>query len=187
MNDFAPLPEPESANRQRLQGSPTEAEIKAFVGSNAAYYRRQWAGALLGEPGGTGFNWVAFLLAGIWLPYRRFYGQAFLIYGLFMVITLVEALLAGPRYTPNLALGCFQYVLGAVIAVVVGCNANSWYLARFRRAVTESRAREQSTEEHLKALSRLGGTDLLAMFAFPMASVVLSVIVNILLFGFDDL
>src|SRR6476620_7317947 len=52
----------------------TEQEARAFVGPNADYYCKHWFS------GGTGFNWAAFLLCGLWLPYRKMYVATTILY-----------------------------------------------------------------------------------------------------------
>jgi hypothetical protein len=164
----------------------TAAEVDAYVGSNAGYYRHHWADALAGRPGDTGFNWAAFLFAGLWLPYRRLYGHALAMYALFEGVVLFAVLAEASQafsYDAIMLMELGQFALALVAAVVIGACGNGWYLARFQRALAESRTQNRAGDVHLRALADRGGTDVVALFLFPIASAAVSVVVGAIALG----
>src|SRR5262245_25293633 len=70
-------------------GDALEQELRAFVGPRADVYLRKWAPLLYGS-GQAGFNWPAFLLAGIWLPYRKMYAVSLIFYGAIVAESVLE-------------------------------------------------------------------------------------------------
>lgn len=153
----------------------TEQEVRAFVGSNAKYYLKAWRRALSGEGGASGFNLAAFFLVGLWLGYRKMYAAAFILYGIFLIVTVLDlCLFAGmPKmeYSPS---GLGRYT-GLVAAIVTGVCGNGWYLSHTRRVVAEVRSRGLSEEDHLRTLAARGGTSVgaaLGLFLLYLLAVI---------------
>jgi hypothetical protein len=148
--------------------TPTEQEVRAFVGPNADYYLAAWRRALAGEDGASGFNVGGFFLAVPWLAYRKMYAAALILVGIIIAESVLEeALFAGApgemrEPSPGfLLLGALRNALGAlVVGIVIGIGGNRWYLARARRVIEEVRSQGLPEEAHLKALSGRGGTSL---------------------------
>jgi len=151
--------------------TPTEQEVRAFVGPNADYYLGAWRRALAGEGGASGFNVAGFFLAGPWLVYRKMYAAMLILLGIVVVqrslqIRLLADLLdpgrkASPESIVLLSL-LPQVLLALVVGLVVGFGGNRWYLARARRAIEKVRSKGLPEEAHLQALSLRGGASLAA-------------------------
>ena len=144
----------------------SEQEAEAFVGRKAGYYLKKWplARELTGRS--TGFNWAAFLLAGLWLPYRKMYRAATIFWGVLLVESIVEevvfVLILGKNEPPT---GVSRLV-GLIAAVICGACGNQWYLSHTRRIVAELRSQGLSEDDYLRAPSRRGGTSLAASLGF---------------------
>lgn len=161
-------------------GTPTTAEAKAFVGTNASdYYLTAWRPALSGEGGARGFNLAAFFLGGLWMGYRKMYVEACLLYVLMMAVTILEEVVMAGGSASRFPGTLFRLVLG----IVVGFNANRWYWARAQRVVAEVRARGLSDVDHLWAIANRGGTSLGASIGLA----VLFVLANFVLFLLLDI
>jgi hypothetical protein len=78
-----------------LSLTPTEQEVRAFVGSMAGYYLRAWRRARAGEGGASGFNIAGFFPAGLWLACRKMYAATLILFGIIVESVLEEALFAG--------------------------------------------------------------------------------------------
>jgi hypothetical protein len=166
--------------------TPTEQEVRAFVGSNADYYLGAWQPALTGEGGASGFNIAGFFLSGLWLGYRKMYTALFILFGIILAEGILEAVLfVGIFKMRERPLGLYMLVT-LLVAIVVGIGGNRWYLARARRVISDVRSRGLPEEAHLKALSSRGDTSLSASLGlcalFIVASTVVGVILG-LLFG----
>jgi hypothetical protein len=188
-------PHPPAGEGQPVGGRPahpgaratepiTEQEVRAFVGRKADHYFQRWgpalksqrarydqvavAGLLLRLPK-TGFNWAAFLLSGLWLPYRKMYVPTLVLFGVILAeAVLEEVVFVGALHmpAPPAALG---RLVGVAVAVVCGCFGNRWYLSHARKVITEVRFQGLPEEEHLRMLSKRGGTSLPAALGFFVA------------------
>jgi uncharacterized protein YegJ (DUF2314 family) len=147
---------------------PTEAELRAFVGPRAERYLRHWRT-------GSTFNWAGFLASGVWLPYRKLYRPAAVLYGLLAILLIADVLVQDwlGRELP----AALDRILSVGVALVCGTGANHWYLQRARRVIAEERRTSRPEPEHLNRLRRRGGTSLLVALAFPFAFVALLVVV----------
>ena len=110
-------------------GGVSEREIRAFVGKNADYYLRKWPPPA--EPYGqaTGFNWAAFLLSGLWLPYRKMYRMSLLMYGVIVGEEVLEMIAVAVGWANDQSLGVIGRIVGLAFSIVCGSFGNSWYLA----------------------------------------------------------
>ncbi len=166
-NPYEPPREPAlPSRRDSSRVDLTDQEVTVFVGRKAGYYLHRWAGALDGTPTSTGFNWAAFLLSGLWLPYRKMY----VITAIFMGIILFESILeevvfVGVLARPEPPAGLGR-ILGLVASIICGGRGNRWYLSHARRAVAELRSQELPEDAYLDALARRGGTNIAASLGF---------------------
>ena len=121
---------------------------------------------MAGRGRSTGFNWVAFLLSGLWLPYRKMYMVATIFWAVILVEAIAEETLfvgiLGKAETPA-GLG---RVVGLVASIICGAYGNRWYLSHARKVISDVRA--QGLKEHAFAemLSKRGGTSLGSSLGF---------------------
>jgi hypothetical protein len=170
MNEPNPYEPPRAALSTGIDRSAlldlNQKEAEAFVGRKAAYYLRKWPLARELTGTSTGFNWAAFLFAGLWLPYRKMYWAATIFWGTLLVESIVEevvfVLILGKPEPPT----GLSRLVGLIAAVVCGVCGNQWYLTHTRRVVAEVRSLGQSEDEYLRALSKRGGTNLAASLGF---------------------
>ena len=143
-----------------------EKEFSAFVGPKADYYLERWRSAVDGPEISTGFNWAAFFLSGLWLPYRKMYRIAGIFFGVILLETVLEEVVwVGILGKPE-APAAFGRLVGFVASIVCGWLANEWYLSHARKAISEVRSLGLSEEAHLEALAKRGGTSLAASLGF---------------------
>jgi hypothetical protein len=158
--DFGPASPVEDRFSELVYSGPTDEELEAFVGPKANYYLHQWSELRHGG-GSTGFNWAGFLIAGIWLPFRKLYAIALIFYAILFAESILEEVITqfALRQEPPRP---FTLLVGIVAAAIVGALGNRWYWNHARRVVLQVRALELPHEEHLDELRRRGGTSLLA-------------------------
>jgi hypothetical protein len=158
----------------------TEREISAFVGKNADYYIRHWPHPrdLYGRA--RGFNWAAFFLGGLWIPYRKMYRATLILFAIVTASVVVD-LIADDLGFKNPIGRIFQLA----VAFVCGRYGNGWYLAHTRREVARVRALGLEDNAYDEALRRRGGTSLLASIGlfvlFLLAVLVLGVAIGLFL------
>src|SRR5437870_11505904 len=111
----------------------TKEEIAAFVGDNADYYRTQWTPLMEGKKG-TRFNWVAFLFGGFWLPYRKMYKPALILY----VVICLEVILEETRFKEVKPFGNFIFL---IIGLILGAFGNRLYFNHATAAITQVRSK----------------------------------------------
>ena len=137
-------------------------QLEAFVGAKAYYYLAKWAPVRRGWGGSAGFNWAAFLLSGLWLPYRKMYKVTFIFFGIIILESILEDVLflgiLGQAETP-LAL---DNAIGLLAAAICGAFGNRWYLSHARRVVSQVSATGLQGDALLYTLAQRGGTSLLA-------------------------
>jgi hypothetical protein len=162
--------------------TPTEQEVRAFVGPNADYYLGAWRRALAGEGGASGFNVGGFFLALPWLAYRKMYTAALILIGISIAESILEKVLfvGGPGEMLEPSPG-FVLLAALVMGIVVGIGGNRWYLARARRVIEEVRSYGLPEEAHLRALSSRGGTSLGASLGLFGLAIVAALVLGTIL------
>jgi hypothetical protein len=149
-----------------------DADLRACVGPNADYYLRQWHGVLRGRNQGTGFNWAAFLLSGLWLPYRKMYLATLIFYSAIIAEMLLEGVLEVAIESPPPP--WLDRVTGLAFAIVCGAFGNRWYLSHVTKVIARSRSDGLIGRDLKVRIARRGGTSLvapLATFALFMATI----------------
>jgi hypothetical protein len=140
-----------------------EEELRAFVGTNAQSYVGDWMSVLEGRKKRPAFNAIAFLFAGLWLPYRKLYGATAVFLGILLVVNLLE-MVVEMTTQPSPARQAVIASLGWGVAIVgwfiCGFAANRWYLSRAIRVINDVRSRHFDEEEHLKQIAKRGGTSI---------------------------
>jgi hypothetical protein len=147
-------------------------DLRAFVGPNADYYLPKWLPRTPGSRASSGFNWAAFFLSGFWLPYRKMYRLAFILYAIVLVESTLESLVFVTMLGEPAAPEWVNHVITLLVAAVCGKYGNRWYLSHATKAISEVRAEGLESEDLWQRLSRRGGTNLaasLGMFALFVA------------------
>jgi len=161
----ATLPEPRAG---QVEGA-SEAELRAAVGPKSDYYIALWTGARK-----SGVNWAALFFAGFWLPFRRMYGIATALYGGFLAFRVLERTVPwhlGYRNAPH----ALERLLGLVLGIICGIAGNGWYLRHLRKVIAATRRLGLPEEDHLRMLSRWGGTRAWHAFGFFTCSVIATI------------
>jgi hypothetical protein len=137
--------------------TPTDDELRAAVGRRVEFYLRKWANTAHG-----GFNWAAFFLAGMWLPYRKMYRAAAVLYAVVIAESMLEELVfvtwLGWPETPRWV----ERGVAVGICWVCGSLGNRWYATHVARLIERARASQPEGEARLARLRESGGTSLLA-------------------------
>ena len=158
----------------------TEEEARAFVGPRADYYIRKWWLDMDSMGNATGFNWAAFFLNGLWLPYRKMYRATTILYGIILLEVILEEIvfvgILGKPETPS-ALGRF---VSLVAAIVCGGFGNDWYLSHSQKVTTEVRNQALTADAHFQALAKRGGTSVAASLGFLLVFLFAAVVVAFL-------
>jgi hypothetical protein len=155
------------------EGSPVSAEesadweLRACVGRNADYYLRAWYGVLRGRRQSTGFNWAAFLLSGLWLPYRKMYVATLIFFVAVMAESFLEVVGEALIEVPPPA--WLDRVVGLVFAGICGAFGNRWYLSHVSRVIAKARGEGLSDRKLRTRLASRGGTSVVA----PIATILL--------------
>jgi hypothetical protein len=127
--------------------SPTEDELRAFVGPNADYYTSAFATA---KPEDSlqrlGWNWVGFFLGPIWLLYRRM--GRYIGYYLVAQLAPMVVMLMFPK-SPAVALG--SLTVGLLICLFFGAYGNGLYYRRATGIIAEARATSTNRQEYIEA------------------------------------
>ncbi|MGK2882406.1 MAG: DUF2628 domain-containing protein [Mycobacterium sp.] len=157
----------------------TDAEqryLAAFAGPNAAYYLRKWAPFQLRQTKRAGFNWAAFFLSAPWLAYRKMYREAAVLWGVIIVLLLLDDVVA-----IAFSASTWTDIVSLAVSLVCGVYGNRWYLNHSEVAVARARHEGHSGEALTNVLSQRGGTSLLAVFA--MLGLAMAVMFAIRSFG----
>jgi len=123
-----------------------------------------WTPVLRGWSGGTGFNWGAFFFSGLWLPYRKMYTAAFILWGIILVESILEELLFVGILVKQETPPGFDRIVGLVVGVVCGAYGNRWYLSHARRIISDIRSQGLPQDAVLRTIAERGGTNLPAAF-----------------------
>lgn len=90
-------------------------EVRAFVGAKHDYYREKWE-SMARKNNQISWNWAAFFLGMFWLAYRKMYRYTALMFGLILLLVIVELIFDINTNGGNIG-----------VAVVFGMLGNSWY------------------------------------------------------------
>jgi hypothetical protein len=156
--------------------SRTEAEIRAFVGRNARYYLRKWPVADEDDGPARGFNWAAFLLSGLWLPYRKMYRVTLIFIAVIVGTSILAESAAYAGLASATAMSALDRLSGIFISVICGIYGNSWYFAHTKRSIAKIRAMGLPDDTYFAELARRGGTSLLASLGFILLLIVVTFI-----------
>jgi len=152
------------------QRSEHENLRRLFVGENYPYYARNWR-RMEEEKRQPFWNWAAFFLGVGWMGYRKMYRYA----AIFTAIILIELIL---EYVFKLEAG-FRQVVNIANAVVVGNQANRWYLGHVETKLRELAA--PAGEIDYQQLARAGGTSVGTGFGVFGAVMVAAMLVVLIL------
>lgn len=121
-------PPPRPAEAPPAPPAADDALVRAFIGPKAAYYVDQWHRMDV-RRSGLGWNWPAFLVAPVWLGYRKMWGLMGGIAAAMAVLMLLQPA------SPQVEILCMLAWLG--LAGWLGTSANRLY----RRHVDDTLAR----------------------------------------------
>ena len=150
-------------------GIENTEEFRAFVGPNwADFYQGAWTRILTGKGRGASFNWAAFFLAGIWLPYRKMYLATAIFYGVIFLGTTLEDVyfigIRGAAKTPGLVYFGFNLLIGAIC----GAYGNRWYLSHAKRVIAVVGQQKLQRDTFHETLSNRGGRSLVSAIGVPI-------------------
>ena len=147
-------------------------ELRAFVGPNADYYLPKWLPLTPGSQATSSVNWAAFFLCGFWLPYRKMYRLACILYAIVLVESMFESLVFVTMLGEPAPPEWVNHVTTLLVAAVCGKFGNRWYLSHATKTISELRVEGLESADLWQRLSRRGGTNLaasLGMFALFVA------------------
>ena len=145
-------------------------EFRAFVGPNwGDYYYGALRRILRGKGVGASFNSAAFVLPGLWLPYRKMYLATVILYG----VGFLEIILDAP--------GLVYFGVNLLIFAICGAYGNRWYLSHAKRVIAVVGQRLLQRDIFLQTLANRGGTSLVSAIGVPIMCVNVIVIVLVVL------
>ncbi|HBE18244.1 MAG TPA: hypothetical protein DEG17_24325 [Cyanobacteria bacterium UBA11149] len=168
--------------------TPTEQEIRAFVGNNSGYYLSRWSAFLSGEGNESGFNVAAFLISGLWLPYRKMYKITLIFYGIIVAESILEYILFVGILNYEEPPVVLSNILGIALAMICGVYGNRWYYSHTCNKIDRLRRLNLSEESLKQALRRCGGTSWFAAVGYLMMSLIVLMVTLgtiIVLLGLD--
>jgi hypothetical protein len=131
----------------------TDAEIDAFVGKNADYYRYHWRNAEARGGWYIGFNWPAAIVSLFWLLHRRLYREFAILLGIELVVPRVLQVIMPFELRRRFLPGGVMVLL---LTVGMGFIANRLYLWRAHKIVGQVRGEPE--EGRYELLVNRGGT-----------------------------
>ncbi len=144
-------------------------EFRAFVGPNwADFYYGALRRILTGKGVGASYNWAAFVLSGLWLPYRKMYLATVILYGVHFLMIILHA-----DKTPGLVYSGVSLLISAIC----GAYGNRWYLSHAKRVIAVVGQRLLQRDIFLQTLANRGGTSLVSAIGVPIMCVNVMVIV----------
>jgi hypothetical protein len=144
--------------------SPTEQEIATFVGKESDTYLRKWREALDDNTKSKGFNWAAFFFAGFWLAYRKMYKVAIILLSIIIAESILEDIIFVGILDYIETPAMLDRIIAITVAAICGVQGNKWYLTHTLRNISAIKNQGLPEAEYSAALSKTGGTNLLAAF-----------------------
>jgi len=158
-NPFASPRSMESAAFRTETDDPEQAELSAFVGSNAKYYLPKWRN----RPNNFGFNWAAFFLGPMWMAYRKMYRVVGGYLAIVMALTALELVVFNILLQEEMP-AIFDRVLNIGLAIGCGVLANRLYFKHAQRLIDRARDEQPDYSVRLTMLQSWGGTSWLGVF-----------------------
>lgn len=189
--EYTPFGQPyESYSSVERIGTSNAADLAAVVGNNTRYYIDRFR--RIERNGSGGWNWAAFLLAPIWLFYRKQYGLGVLYLALQLMSNLATAVMYAPiqlAETQAAAEAALTEIVGGsmftfaailsliflVLQILLGIRANHFYLRHCEKKI--AKARENVADISVTELAAVGGVSVgVAVLVYVLSSVVLDMI-----------
>ena len=117
-------------NKQDVESSEYDKQLRLFVGGNASFYMKKWDHFLFPHKY-AGWNWAAFFLGPVWFAYRKMYSHFFIIYGMYTLVSAVSL-------TNNLIFALVG-IMSVFIPYIIGSTANKLYYNHARRQIKQKR------------------------------------------------
>ena len=191
VGEYTPYGQPhESYSSAERIGESNAADLAAVVGSNTQYYIERFR--RIEHNGSGGWNWAAFLLAPMWLFYRKQYGLG----TVYLLMQLMSGVVSAVIYAPmrvaetqaaaEVALTNMMdsplFWLAAVLSciffaleILLGMRANHFYLRHCEKKI--AKIRENVSDLSVAELTAVGGVSLgVAVLVNVLASILLDVI-----------
>ena len=155
----APLPSSD------VDGPVREAELRFCIGPRADLYIRKWRASHKrpGSYGILGFHWAAFLVLGLWLPYRKMFRATALCYLVVAGAGVLDYELPH-QFPERFREGMVFWPTTLVLPFVGGLWGYAWYLHStfLRIRAIRSHSRGLADDTYAARLARHGGTSMLA-------------------------
>ncbi len=146
-----------------LTGTQDEILLREYAGSKAEYYLTRWARLASTGRMSAGFNGAAFGLSGFWLLYRKMFRAATLLFGIILVESIVEDVVAIKVLAMPQLPSLVAPIVTLAIAIVVGRYGTYWYYRQALRKVAIAKALFSDRETQIRFLRKRGGGSVLAI------------------------
>lgn len=148
-----------------------ERHISLFIGKKYSYFANKWQ-QMEQKKSSNSWNWAAFFLGLAWFGYRKMHQYALVLIGVMALITILE-------FATGLGEEPASNAINIVIAVMLGTLGNTLYKQHSNKIIREVKATVTSPELIEQELVARGGTSLLFAFVYPIAALVLMIIVSL--------
>ena len=165
-NPYASPLTPPTAPDPDVAEDAEEKSLRAFVGAKADYYLKKWAPLLRGATGSAGYNWAAFFLSGLWLPYRKMYKLTVVLGGVVLLESIAEEVVFVGVLRQQESPAALDRIVTLVIACICGACGNSWYLAHARKIIAEVESEGPDRETRFQMIAKRGGTSFASSLGF---------------------
>lgn len=191
VGEYTPFGQPfETYSSEEQIGATNAADLAAIVGNNTHYYVDRFRRIQHSNSGG--WNWAAFLLAPIWLFYRKQYALG----ALYLVLQIMSSVITGVVYAPvqlaetqaaaDMAMAeiaqspMFPLVFASsliflMLKILLGIRANHFYLRFCEKKI--QKAREKVPDLSVAELTADGGVSVgIAVLAYVVSTILLDVL-----------
>lgn len=152
-------------------------ELEMFLGTEPAdkddyaYYLSMWSRILSGQSRYARFNFAAWLFGPIWCVFRKMYGLAL---AYLVLAVAARVLVFGVLDESGGEYGLGLYLLVGLLiyapSIGLGICANRIYLRRAIKRIEAERRQGMRSEEYLRRLASIGGTDPIGVAVAFLAS-----------------
>lgn len=134
-------------------------QVEAFVAKRSDYYFNSWFSNREEKSFFKGFNLAAFILAGIWLLYRKLYVHFGILFLVIAIDLLISSKLEEANVLSSKVITIWDYTSPFVYGIVIGIFANKWYFDKFRKISSVAEKKSDNLSEQIDYLKTKGGTN----------------------------